>query len=213
MHEAALARAAIPAPTVVLGMLLRPLSCGHILALSADDTVERVLSGTVAPQQLTAAVLACCQDWESATGIAHDRLLSLKLWLWKRRVASAAVAHAKRLAKGLESAGYFQQEAAKFKSYLIAGSDEFPASDAPRPDRQSASRQPGSPFILRLNQWLVSSLRISEAAAWDYPFALAKMRWECHWEQEGGFDVSNEQDESFNSFIREREMKSHLEAQ
>ena len=211
MHEAALARAAIPSPCVVLGMLLRPLSLGHIMALSRDDTLLSASAGSLTAAQLTAAVLVCCQSWESYAGIANDRLLPVKLWIWRQRVKSAAKRHAKRQSSKIWSDGYFKSESKRFIEYISEGSLEFPPSDAPRPDRPSASRQPGAPFILRMHQWLMVSMRLNEAQAWDYPFGLAKMRWECYWEGEGGFDILNEADDTFTKFAAENDRLEALE--
>jgi hypothetical protein len=103
-----------------------------------------------------------------------DHLLGLKLWLWGRRTRKMSIAG----------------ELEKFLAYRADGLLEFPISQVARSDRGNA-RLPGTPFILRLQQWLMSHFDLSEAAAWDYPVGLAKMRWAAHWEQEGGLDVYN----------------------
>ena len=205
MHEAALSRAALPEPAVVLQMLLRPLSLGHIVAFNRHGVFESIAAGAINPTQLTVAVLVCCQSWDQLQLARPDYLESFKLWIWKVRVKRAA----KRFSKSVAGTTYYEHEAEKFARYLRAGAEEFPISDTPRPGGGgSSSRSPGCPFLLRLHQWLVSFLGLSESQAWDYPFGLAKMRWSCHWEAQGGLDVENEADESFNRFVMEQESKA-----
>jgi hypothetical protein len=43
--------------------------------------------------------------------------------------------------------------------------------------------------------------RLSEAAAWDYPVGMAKMRWAAHWEAEGGLDVYNAHESEADAHI------------
>lgn len=205
MHEAALSRAAQPVPVVVLGMLLRPLSVGHVLQFSRDETLSGVVHGSLDPSQVTAAVLICCQNWEQSSGIDHDRFLALKLWVWKRRVFRAARLHEKRKSAGLESGYYFAKETAKFNQYLRDGSEEFSISDFVGNDSNSGGRCPGSPWILRLQQWLMTHLRITECEAWDYSYGLAKMRWACHWEQEGGIKIKNNHEFGLDSYAAEQD--------
>lgn len=190
MHEAALAQAAVPAPAVVLEMLLRPLSLGHVLLLS-DLRLDA--SGEALPT----AVLICCQTWQENLSTRQDRFINFKLWLWRRRIARAA----------RTIPNYYTNELSKLQRYIEAGSLEFPASDVFKPDRGPAPRLPGTPFVLRLQQWLITHLRLSETEAWDYPFGLSKMRWAAHWEQEGGLDIYNSHDEQFDRFVAEQEAK------
>src|SRR2546421_10443514 len=84
MHESALARAALPAPTICLGMRLRPYSLGHELWLIRESC--QVLCGSV--QGLPAAVLICSQDWDALGKGArrYDPSLGFRLWLWKRAI-------------------------------------------------------------------------------------------------------------------------------
>src|SRR5688572_32977901 len=97
MHELFLARAALPAPTVCLGMLLRPYSLAHELWLIREhnalvgvqpsgcpDTLKRELQREL-QQALPAAVLICSQTWAQLRTMRGDHLLGLKLWIWNRR--------------------------------------------------------------------------------------------------------------------------------
>jgi len=200
---------------VCLGLLLRPFSLGHLLRLEREQCTLLAPETSEPSKHLPAAVLICCQSWSEAHSMRHDRLLSLKLWLWHFRV--------KRLSKrtrpspspspvGRERAGvravssYFEEELAKFRNYIKEGSLEFKPSDAPRADR-STPRLPGAPFILMLQQWLMTEFRLREPEAWDYPFGLAKMRWAAHWEQQGGLDLYNAADASFDAYIAREEAK------
>jgi hypothetical protein len=225
MHEAVLARAALPAPTVCLGLLLRPFSLGHLLWLTREDLLALATdpgtqtSASPSPiSQLPAAVLICCQTWEENLAQRRDWLLPIKLWLWRRRVAKESKPQNTLTTQKKETDPlpripriprfenpYWEQELAKFRGYLLEGALEFPLSDIPRPDGVSATRFPGTPFVLRLQQWLMTALKLSEAAAWDYPFGLAKMRWAAHWEEEGGLDIYGERDAQHDAFVSKME--------
>ena len=207
MHEAALFRAAQPVPTVVLGMLLRPLSLGHILFYVQSGITDDIAAGKLTAQKLTEAVMFGSQSWDESAGLLSDHLLGLKLWIWRKRVERAARRHEKLRRRHSDLRPYFEVEAAKFAGWLQAGCEELPVSDTPRADKGSPARLPGSPFLLRIQQWLMTTLRLTESQAWNYPFGLAKMRWACHWESEGGIDIRNENDESFDRFVREQEAK------
>jgi len=189
MHERLLSEAAWPSPKVVMGMLLRPYSLGHELRLTAlNNPLADVDSGTA--ENIAEAVLICSQSWREAEKMPFDSLLGLKLWLWRWR------------AHKLD----FRAEIKKFVEYRKAGTVEFPISDVPEASR-SPSRIPGCPFLLRLHQWLMLHLRLSEAEAWDYPYGLAKCRWACYWEQEAGLKIYNAHDEEFDAFVLEQEKK------
>lgn len=162
-------------------MLLHPYSLGHELWLIRES--NSVLRGTL--EGLPAAVLICCQTWEQLHSMRGDHLLSLKLWLWKRRT------------RKLDPSA----ELKKFLAYRDEGLLEFQISQMTRPDRGPSPRLPGAPFVLRLQQWLMTHLRKTEAKAWDYPAGLAKMRWAAHWEQEGGLDIYNANEEQEDAFI------------
>lgn len=186
MHEDALARAAQPAPVVVLGMLLRPLSIGHILLFHRENLMDAATSGRLTAQQLSSAVLICCQNWAEISTIRQDWLLGVKMWAWRQRVARLA----KRHQRDFPALPYSVNESRKLIAYLSAGCQQFPASEIERPDR-SSPRTPGTPFLLNLQQWLMVTFGLTESAAWDYPFALAKMRWAAHWEMQGGMEIAN----------------------
>ena len=184
MHEPALARAALPAPTVCLGMLLRPYSLGHELWLIRESNAA--LRGAV--EGLPAAVLICSQTWTELESMRRDWLLPLKLALWKRRTRRADL----------------QKELCKFATYRTEGLLEFPLSEVSRPDC-GTQRLSGAPFILRLQQWLMLHLRLTEAQAWDYPAGLATMRWATHYEAEGSLQIRNAHEIEFDHFVAEQE--------
>ena len=197
MHEPALARAALPAPVVCLGMLLRPYSLGHELWLIRESNAA--LRGSI--DGLPAAVLICSQDWDELRRMRSDHFLGLKLWIWECRMKrkegdflrglSRIFANKKSaLIRGNSRKALLEKELATFLAYRAEGLLELPISQVARSDR-AMPRLPGCPFILRLQQWLMTHFHLTESAAWDYPVGLAKMRWAAHWEQEGGLDIYN----------------------
>lgn len=218
MHDAVLAQAALPAPAVVLGMLLRPYSLGHELWLVREESP--FLFGNAGDPRLKtalpAAVLICSQSWNELSVMRRDWLLSLKLWVWRRRINRISYANSREFSPrkknrrelaSIRVKPYLEAELAKFIAYREAGLQEFPLSDIARSDRGPSPRQPGAPFILSLQQWLMLKFRLSEAEAWDYPAGLAKMRWAAYWESEGGLDIYNAHEAEFDEFVARNEAK------
>jgi hypothetical protein len=138
-----------------------------------------------AREALKVSVLICCQSWEEIGGMKSDRLIGLKLWLWNRRLRKMD----------------WDAEGRAFAAYRKAGALEFPLSDVLRHRSGPAARPPGSPFLLRLHQFLVVRLGLSQVAAWDYPLGLAKMQWASHWEEEGGLELYNHEDAEHDAFV------------
>lgn len=191
MHEAALSRAALPAPVRIYGIELRPYALGHELFLIRENNPLAV-GGNPLPGDLFEAVWICSSTFKECTEARSSLFYIPKLWLLKRRAKKYN----------------FEKEAEAFRQYREDGSLEFPISEIPRPNRDSGpTRPPGSPFLLRLHQFVMERLQKSELEAWDYPVGLAKMRWAAHWEQKNGLDVYNAQDAQFDAFIAEQEAK------
>jgi hypothetical protein len=189
MHESALARAALPAPTRCLGRELLPYSLGHELWLIREN--NPVLRGGL--EGLPGAVFICSRTWTELLEVRSHRWLALDMALWRWRIRA-------RLST-------FDAQLSIFLAYRNEGLLEFPISTIVRPDRGPSQRLPGTPFILRLQQWLMETLGKSEAQAWDYPVGLAKMRWAAHWEAQGGVDVYNAHDAEFDAYVAEQEAK------
>lgn len=188
MHEAALAQAALPAPVRCLGKQLLPYSLGHELWLARENC--SVLRGSI--EGLPTAVLICSSRWSELSVLHSQRWLGLDMRLWKLRTRRMDVA----------------AELKKFIQYRNDGLLEFPVSEIIDTER-TASRMPGAPFILRLQQWLMNDpCRLSEADAWDYPAGLAKMRWATHWESEGGFKIKNAAESEFDDVIAKHAAKN-----
>jgi hypothetical protein len=114
----------------------------------------------------------------------------MALWRWRIKRMDAAA------------------ELARFLSYRNSGLLEFSHSEIIDPDK-TESRMPGTPFILRLQQWLMGEpCRLTESQAWDYPVGLAKMRWQAHGESEGCFQIKNASEAEFDAYIAEEMGKS-----
>jgi hypothetical protein len=196
MHEAAFCRAALPAPTQVLGLTLLPYSLGHELYLQREGLADGSWA-TGDGGRLRLAVLICCESFAGAGRLKQDRLLKLKMRLWEWRARKADLG----------------RERMVFEAYRENGSEEFPPSDLPRIRSGPAARPPGSPFLLRLHQFLVTTLHKSEAEAWDYPLGLAKMQWASYWEEQGGLDIYNASDAEHDAFVLKCEAEERAEIQ
>jgi len=192
MHEGLLRQAAMPVPRVVLGLLLRPYSIGHELLIQADS------SDFAKPETaLISLVWICSNSWKENTRNRLDPLMSLKLWLWRRRCGRRD----------------FKKELEKFQAYREEGSLEFPLSELIETDGRRRGRATGAPFLLKLQQFVCFHFKLSESEAWDYPFGMAKMHWSCMAEEEGGIKIRNEHDESFEAYIEEQERKGREQCQ
>jgi len=193
MHDLLLARAARPAPAIVLGLLMRPFSIGHHLLLIREGN-PLAESNEASALKVAEAALICAQTWEENARVLFDPLFGLKIKLWGWRI---------RNRKGNFS------DVLDFIAYRNAGSLELPLSDWPWPGRtkDNSARPQGTPFALRLQQFLMTTFGLSENAAWNYPLGLAKMRWQAYWEDQGGLDVHNHIDQERDDFISKQEAK------
>src|ERR1039458_4287756 len=94
MHEAALAQAALPAPTSILGLPLQAYSLGHELFLIREGNplaaANRETKANLDERDLVQAVLICCHSFEECRRLHTDWLMGLKLWLWRRRLKRMA---------------------------------------------------------------------------------------------------------------------------
>jgi len=196
MHEAALAQAALPAPTVCFGLELRPYSIGHELFLIREHNPILLVGpadadrSIVKTRDLAEAVLICCQSFEECKRMHSDWLIGLKLGLWRRR--------AEKMNPELQLQA--------FLDYRASGSLEFPITERVTCGA-NPGRPPGAPFLLRLHQFLVTRLNKSESAAWDYPLGLAKMQWLTYWELEGSVNIYNSHDAQFDRYCAEEDAK------
>src|SRR5947209_2778814 len=114
MHEALLARAARPAPVIVLGLLMRPFSIGHYLLLIREGN-PLADSTKASAFKVAEAALICSQTWTESARMPFDSIIRLKLWLWKLRTRKAD----------------FAAELLSFVVYRDSGCLELPMSDWP----------------------------------------------------------------------------------
>ena len=197
MHEPLLGRAANPAAAIVLGLPLKAYSLGHELLLwqAGNPLVEH---DSASGQHLAEAAWICSNTWRENT--QPDPFGRFKIWLWRRRIRKMP------LEPNLEA----------FARYRKNGSLELPLSNTADPNEKSG-RVPGSPWVLLLQQFIQAKLGISEEAAWDYNFGLAKMRWAAYWEVEGGLRVYNihdhQHDEEYNKWLEQEAKKGELQCQ
>jgi hypothetical protein len=189
MHEPLFAQAALPAETTICGVPLRPYSLGHELYLIREKS-PLLFGGEALPPDLFQAIWICGSTWNEMQRPGY--LDWLKLWIIDRRVRKC---------------GDCAEEIEAFLQYRANGCLEFPLSEIAKPSSGPSPRQAGAPFIGRLHHFLVTQYRLSIAEAWDFRCGEAKMRWMTHWEQEGGLDIYNDHDASFDRYIQEQEAR------
>ncbi len=191
MHERLLSEAALPAPTVVLGLLMRPYSLGHELFLIREQS--SVLNpDDVLPDDLARAAFICSNTWAENKRIHTDWLTGLKLTLLKRKITPLNL----------------EPEVEAIREYISRAMSVLPVSEIIKPG-QTESRPQGTPILLRLVQFLMLKLRLTEEQAWDYPHGLACMHWQAFWEGEGRMEIYNENEFSFDNYVRaEREKEA-----
>src|SRR5688572_15425480 len=90
MHEPLLAQAALPEPTVILGLLMRRYySIGHELLLIRDSN-PLVAGGKVRDDDVRRAVWTCASTWAECFN-GHDHFLTpIKRALWRFRIRKAS---------------------------------------------------------------------------------------------------------------------------
>lgn len=194
MHEAALSMAALPAPAVVLGMVLRPFSLGHELLLNRAGSPLSLSAGpgvaNIQRHELAAAVLVCLKTWREVVSPRPDWLLPCKMAMWRRRTRNLLL----------------EQEIAAFRAYRITGCLSFRSSEIQRPGT-TYGRSPGCPFILTLHEFLVTECHLTDEAAWDHPLGFAKMRWQCRMENLDRIELYNEEEAEFDAYCAREEAK------
>lgn len=182
-------KAALPESVVCLKLPLRKFLLGHKLLLTRARSPFIVGERAASFPDLMHAVLICSDTYEGGRDINHDPLARLKIWLWGKRIAKAD----------------FLTEQLQFRNYIEAGQIE--------PDiRPGGGRSPGSPWLLRLKQFLVSKCNLTESQAWNFPYSDAVWNYCAHFESEGACEVRNEHDQSFLNFVAEQEAKAEAEA-
>lgn len=191
MHEALLAQAALPAPSVICGLLMRPYSLGHELFLVRE--ANPILTDPVMADKghlLQAAWICSCTFREcKETPYAWLSWLKQQIVLWRNRKTDVT------------------KEISRWLEYRKQGCLEFKRSEITYPGE--SSRRVGAPVLLQLHSFVMAYLRLPEFEAWDYPAGLAKMRWQAHWETEGCYRIYTEaealHDEAVAEFEREEQ--------
>jgi hypothetical protein len=186
MHEAALAAAALPAPTRILGMTMRPYSLGHELFLIREN--NPLLSGgkaNVTRADLAQAVLICASSFQECRQIPFRITPTIGIILWRRRTRKMP------LGPNVEA----------FRNYREDGTREFPAGRQVNSD--SGGKVAGAPFLLRLYQFLIIELAIPYNEAWDYPLGMAQMQFATYWEEKGCFSIYSQMDDIQNMALAE----------
>src|SRR5579864_7173484 len=113
MHESLLAQAVLPAPTIILGRLMRPYSLGHELFLFREgNPLVSGGSATATRADLAQGVLICMQSFEECRRMNSDWLLALKMWLLEVTTRKHPL----------------QRNLMAFDDYRESGSLEFPLS-------------------------------------------------------------------------------------
>lgn len=160
----------------MLRLPLRTYSIGHQLLLTrirSPFAVECDRKPTL--EDLMYAVLLCSDSFEAGARIHEDVFARAKLWLWRRRI------------RGIDSSF----EIAKFSNYVALG------SLGPRVKPSGEGRPPGSPWILRLKNFVQFELRKTESEAWNYPYGRAQIEFAAYWEEKGGLKVYNANELAF----------------
>lgn len=186
MHEAAFAQAAWPRKAVILKLPLKDFSNVHALWL--ERLKNPLLTGeNVERRHVIEAVMICCHTYEELLALDYDPLLRIKskIWGWRIRNEDFALA------------------AAELRNYIAEGSTEPIIDDVLRAGE--SQRSPGSPFILRLIQFLILKLGKTESEAMNYKCGLAKWHYCGYWESEGSLRVKNEGEMEFDRFVAEQE--------
>ena len=202
MHEAALAQAALPAPVVILHLMMRPYSLGHELLLHrrSNPFVEKsneefiALDDETQIRAIIEAVDICSMTWE-------QNAFKPTTWLQQFRYHNAYAKWNRRL---IEADMY--EAMIQFRNYQSLGKLAFEA-ELPTANTNGSVRYIGAPEILRLYQFVsknVPSVDWTGESAWDYPYGLARMQFQCHAEAEGMLEIYNWRQKAHDDYVKKR---------
>jgi len=232
-HEFQFSDCAAPLRHVVLGLPLRPLSLGHRIIflrqrnplIWAAEADFNLLPFEQQIAWLIESVTVCNQTYAD-----RIRLENSPSWwmLFQRRRDSKRWARIKQRerkqwektnfnAVQKDLTAYWMFEIAAFRNYLNfsrvitevkSRRDPFPFLPcAAMPDAQGRSM--GGPYDATLVQFLVKSrLCQDEAAAMEYPFALAEMHYLTHLEREGCLRIMNSAETQFEDEVADYDLKA-----
>jgi hypothetical protein len=129
-------------------------------------------------EALPLAVLICAHSFHQFARFDRLPWLRWRMFWWKRAL------------KHMD----FAQELAAFKDHVLAGTSCFRVN--PPDQNGQPGRTLGTPLLLSLHQFV---LRLPEAeiqhygpSSWDYPYALAQMRYAAVGELDGRLEVEND---------------------
>lgn len=162
-------KVAVPEPTTLLGLRLRPFSLGHLILLHRVESVF-VDGGAPTYEDLAISVLICSQDWKGGCEIFnepdlvrfmlrwHDKLTGRDKWLVKLGLRRPTVVDLESKCK--EFADYLSQ-GMRLPCYSYDPSD---------------SRQVELPMVQMVKCRLMKEMGFSEAELMDRSWAL------CLWD-------------------------------
>jgi hypothetical protein len=204
LHDAQFARAAAPNPVTILGLPMRPYSIGHeiflirrqnpFLALQLEP--ENIKPPTAS--HLIEAILICAHSWHELNS-SSPPFFTLKTRLWRSTWLNKT--HDQTLAA-----------IPQFIAYRNAGSTQPPTAPPLLEPGQSKPREPGSPFLLRLIQFLIFRLRMTEQDAMDYPLGLAIWHACAFAEAQDEIRIENKNDRYMKQFVADAEAEAAAEA-
>lgn len=169
--------ALFPAQAISLGLPLEPFSIGHYAILHREKS-PFVTGAFVDYEDLFKAVWICA---DRAT--RQQRLTWLKQWAWLRRAEKMN----------------WEKELAAFRVYFTAGTKE------PLVRPLGNGRIPGTPWLMRLKNFLVQQRSKTESDALDFPYALAVWEYLSYCEGEGGCEIRNREEIDFLEYCKEQD--------
>lgn len=182
MHDEAFANAFMPRRARVLQIPLRHYSLAHEIWLISRNNPILSRGGNIRREDIIQAVLICAHTHAQLLKLDTDIFLGWKIRIWRRRLRAEDFALA----------------LAAFEEYRAAGSTEPPTLEV----AGEKGHPPGAPFVLQLLQFLMQRMHLSETAALDYPFGLAKWHYCAHWESEQSLRIKNASDFSCERIFR-----------
>jgi hypothetical protein len=193
MHAAWFTAAVPEAPTVVLGLRLRPYALGHEILLRRLGSPlvvpgPRQSSGDVCTV-LVLAALICSQTFEEACRSIHSPFLDLflKVWHWRLRLTQYALRRPTDWPAAL----------ARFAAYRAAG------CWAPEINRPKTGRTLQSPSEFRLLTVLMTEFGLSESDALNLPLARANAYYAAHGDLSGDLDLFGPADQALLDKVAE----------
>lgn len=162
---------ALPAPTVILGQELLPLSVGHLLNLDRFGALP-----ALTPEKITLGIIICTRSHEELAATLQDNFIGLKIRAWLFRYSPI---------KSIDWA----KKMLEFSDYIDRGTEA--PSFISKEGESGGLDSSGTPWLQHLKTTLQARLNYTPSQAMDCPYSQAVWDYYTYHELEGNGFICN----------------------